>query len=185
MGKFDIRNADDLEKLLRRSCGVVTRAVSEEIELRLQAETKRNIYESRKPKIYRRTNEFLKSITSEMYMDDTGSYANVFFDPQKMHVDRGILNGKLMGALYGKHANNRGDDVRDKMVLYLEEGHSASKPFAYTTSNERKGTHQYPERKGAHMIQNTVSWMHDELPLHVIGILGRSVNNDISIVRKG
>ena len=184
MAVIDIYNEKQLRQAMLKLGDDISWGVKNAVVDHLSEETKRTVY-SETPVVYQRTYQFLNSITSD-HSYKNGSFAyRIFFDPNRMAVSTGIfkknIKGKLVNVTYGKHANNKGQDVRDKLVMYLEEGIPASNPVAYTTEGKRAGLHMYRARPGNHMIKNTNTWLRNSLVPMVVELTSSVCDNKIVV----
>ena len=88
-----------------------------------------------------------------------------------------------MNVAYGRHTNNKGEDVRDRLVMYLEEGVKGSRPYAYTVSGKKAGLHMYKPRPGSHMVKNTRQWLSESMVPIVLDAASGIWDNQIFVSR--
>lgn len=186
MKHFDIYNEQQLRQVLKKLGRDVTWAVEQSVYDHLVEETKRTIYAS-EPSRYKRTYEFLNSISSDTYYKNGHYVCQVYFDTNKMSVGQGIftknVKGKMVNVTYGKHANSKGEDVRDKLVMYLEEGMRGSRPYAYSTSGKKVGLHMYQARPGGHMVKNTRKWISNSMVPVVLKSISDVCDNRVLVYK--
>ena len=184
MAVIDIYNEKQLREMLDKVGRRVIWMVEQSVKQHLVEETKNTVY-AEKPSVYQRTYGFLNSISSETVSIDNRYLAQIYFDEKKMSVSQGIfaknVKGRMVNVTYGKHADNKGRDVRNKMVMYLEEGFPEYHPVAYTPEGKRAGLHMYKARPGNHMIKNTRRWVFESMVPIVLGAASGVIDNKINV----
>lgn len=186
MKRLDIYNEQQLRQVLDRFGQQVMWAVEGSVKQHLKEETEKTVYAT-EPVLYERSYDFLNSISSNTLYRN-GKYAcNIFFDTNKMSSSKGVfaknVNGKMVNVVYGKHTNNKGEDVRDRLVMYLEEGVRGSRPYAYTVSGKKAGLHMYKPRPGSHMVKNTRRWLSESMVPIVLDAASGIWDNQIFVSR--
>lgn len=182
MAKDNIATSKELISLINQDIVRGVSAITIGIEEKLTELTQHAIYDN-KPRLYKRTYDFIRSITRNLDIQDGYFCGSVYFDANKMRTAIGTFRRGKVQLTYGKHANNKGKDVRHKLVMYLEDGHDSSRPYAYTVNRKRKGLHMYPHFDGGHMIRDTIKWADENIPLYLAKVFSGRIDNAI-IFRK-
>ena len=172
-----INSPEEMKKLLKKDLLDLTTTISDDIKKELTKRTELSVY-SNEPSVYKRTYGFLSSIDDDVNYNFTkGSYRiSVFFNPSKMKKGKGIFKNNKKAYAYGKHRDAYGNDVREDLIGWLEDGHAASRPYAVSADSYGQpadeahvvGLHSYPGYEGGHMLRDTGEWLYTQIPHHIL-----------------
>lgn len=153
------------EAVLKPTAKGMSSAVASAVARHLSEEIKNSIYNSKKPSVYKRTKQFLKSITIEKSIIYSGRIAqtNIVFDYKK-------IKPQFTGRGWNQHMGMSKQSFHEgNLVQVLEEG--------------TIGSASLYEREGAWFLLRTKQWLENEISSNgfkVSDVTMRVSNPDIS-----